>query len=898
MMVNENVNMVADTKKFMDALDSFYGLEPKRIYDFLLLFYFAKEGTLSYVENLLPEEQHDLVFVREECNDELSDFWQIWKDLRETENTLSPEMKNLMNEAKDDVSCKNLYLKLLRTSHKACSWVFNRAIVADFKDSEDKDEIIEIITSLNCSYSVKQESDGYEPNVTDLKHIVDELSSISKDWYCSYVDLAFKEILRAIQKQKYAPENLGSYSHDLAKFVANLLNVQQGSVYDPFAGDGFLGTNLNDSVSYVGKVTCYEMKPIAKLNLLLHSKNSRSIDYCIPQSAWEGKGFDYTVMLPLFPREPQKRMQAYNLYDFLHLDKKPKNMLVVAAESCKKKSVSVHFLSVCFSHEGASLIKPLIDRDLLETVVLFPNNVLDGTYVQPLIFVTNKEKQKKGVVRMVDASHCFKELSFYDKQFDMNWAVNLCMSNEDNKYVAEIPTSEVIDNKYMVYPLYYLNSKVECEYGKKLVSLGECLVQLPIKYSNNKEGLFFSFNRRNYNAAEYFIKAEELQVRKMDDSKFRVVTENCLLWTKFIKQFAYLETQGKDVFVRPNFRAFKVNEEVINPQYLLSELYKDYFTNQLDRFGKSIIGGHGVYMSVDDFLSCKIQVPMSKLEQDQAVLHEQSELLEERAVSLETTYQKKFDDFVLGQRQRKHAVAQVLNEILPTVQNIKDFIDCNNTVSKDSVVSQRSGKKLHEYLSVLLEQTSKVISMVDQFTSPDTYAPAEKVDLYEFLPAYVKSKDVNEICSIYFCPDINDLRTPNYPFWLPGDWQADENAHCFVNTSTKDLTQMLDNLIENAKTYGFVNRKSVDNEIMIAIYSKPYGAKNMACIKIANNGELVSKDIDLNKLFTWGIGKHTGIGCWQVKDIAEHFGGSVAYDELLQSPYPCVFSIYLPLIEE
>ena len=85
---------------------------------------------------------------------------------------------------------------------------------------------------------------------------------------------------------------------------------------------------------------------------------------------------------------------------------------------------------------------------------------------------------------------------------------------------------------------------------------------------------------------------------------------------------------------------------------------------------------------------------------------------------------------------------------------------------------------------------------------------------------------------------------------------------------------------------------------MIAVSSNPYGTKGMACIQVANNGELVSKSIDLNKLFTWGIGKHTGIGCWQVKDIAEHFGGSVAYEELLQSPYPCVFRINLPLIEE
>lgn len=48
---------------------------------------------------------------------------------------------------------------------------------------------------------------------------------------------------------------------------------------------------------------------------------------------------------------------------------------------------------------------------------------------------------------------------------------------------------------------------------------------------------------------------------------------------------------------------------------------------------------------------------------------------------------------------------------------------------------------------MLVEQTNKVIGMVDRFTQ-EAYAPAEKVDLYDFLPSYVKSKDVNEICSI------------------------------------------------------------------------------------------------------------------------------------------------------
>ena len=897
MMVNENVNMVAETRKFMDALDSYYSLEPLRIYDFLLFFYFAKKGTLRYVENLLPEEQHDLVFAKEECDDDLSDFWQMWNELKDSENSLSPKMKNLMREAKNEVSCKNLYLRLLRESNKETSWTFNRAIVADFSDDDDKDEIKGIINSFNPLQSEMQESGCYELTLIDLKYIIDGLTSISKAWYSANVDFAFNEILRAIQKQKQAPKEMGSYSHELAKFVAKLLNVKQGSLYEPFAGDGFLGTLLDDSVSYKGKVICYDMKPIAKLNLLLHSKNSRSVEYN-PLSAWHEKQYDNIVMLPILSREPLKRLQAYNLYDFQHLEDEPKNMLIVAAESCNQKSVSVHFPSVCFSKEGVSLIKPLIDKDLMETVVLLPSNVLDGTYVQPLVFVTNKNKQRKGIVRFVDASHCFEEMSFAVKNFDMDSAVNLCLSNNNGKHVVDVPTSEVIDSKYIVYPLYYLNTKVECEDGKKLMPLNLCLKKLTTKYAAEKEGLFFSFNRRNSNAAEYIVKAEELQVRNMEGSQLRVVAENCLLWTKFIKQFAYLETNSKPVFVRPNFKAFKVNEEIITPQYLLSELYKESFVEQLDRFGKSTFGGHGAFMSVDEFLSCKIQVPMSKLEQEKAVLDEQSFLLGERAASLEAAYQEKFEDFVLGQRQRKHAVAQVLNEIMPTVQNIKDFIDNNESVSKDSVVSQRSGKKLGEYLSVLVEQTNKVIGMVDRFTSQDTYAQAEKVDLYDFLPSYVRSKEVNEICSIYFSPDVKDLIVPNYPICFPEDWKIDENAHCFVYISKKDLTQMLDNLIDNAKVYGFGGRKEYGNEIMIAVSSNPYGAKGMACIQVANNGELVSKGIDLNKLFTWGIGKHTGIGCWQVKDIAEHFGGSVAYEELLQSPYPCVFRINLPLIEE
>lgn len=84
-----------------------------------------------------------------------------------------------------------------------------------------------------------QESGSYELTLTDLKDIIEGLTSISKDWFETNLDFAFNEILKAIQRQKQAPKNLGSYSHELAKFVIELLNVKQGSLYEPFAADGF-----------------------------------------------------------------------------------------------------------------------------------------------------------------------------------------------------------------------------------------------------------------------------------------------------------------------------------------------------------------------------------------------------------------------------------------------------------------------------------------------------------------------------------------------------------------------------------------------------------------------------------------------------------------------------------
>lgn len=130
-----------------------------------------------------------------------------------------------------------------------------------------------------------------------------------------------------------------------------------------------------------------------------------------------------------------------------------------------------------------------------------------------------------------------------------------------------------------------------------------------------------------------------------------------------------------------------------------------------------------------------------------------------------------------------------------------------------------------------------------------------------------------------------------------------------VKISKKDLTQMLDNLITNAVKYGVTDEieqkygtkdvRRKDFLIRIETFAI-HDEKDPVVIRVSNNGEAVSKSIPLDKLFTWGIGRGTGIGCWQVKEIAEHFGGSVSYKEYPEDldGFVCEFTIVLPLFEE
>lgn len=110
---------------------------------------------------------------------------------------------------------------------------------------------------------------------------------------------------------------------------------------------------------------------------------------------------------------------------------------------------------------------------------------------------------------------------------------------------------------------------------------------------------------------------------------------------------------------------------------------------------------------------------------------------------------------------------------------------------------------------------------------------------------------------------------------------------------------MFENLCTNASKYGFINPDRKDYAIRITISNTVVDNTPMVRLVIDNNGAPLPKGMSAKKMFTWGVGKGTGIGTWQARHIIEHFGGNITFHQKESDDgFNVGFEIVLPLVVE
>lgn len=843
-MTFEKKDMSNETERFNNALDLFFGMNPAKRYWILLALYFAKNKKLQAIDNY-----------------EGNDFVMASMSIEQIGHLNVVEEWNLKGiKSRSIVAIVDKRLKLtINEINKCFELDANRLVYSIF----NQDITFGRFNQMESTYLVE---------------VAEVLIGISQSWYESNINWAFLSILRRAKQIDRLEKDSFYQPEELTQLMIELLGAKDGIVYNPYAGSCLFGTALSTNCRYYAQEPSLDYA-IGKINLLLHNRTNAECVQQDPQKNWKGDiGFDYMVSAPPFgvrcDNEYRKVETAY---------------LFRSAYEVRHKAIGVYPSSICFDsllYSANTSIRSLVENDRIEAVILLANKIFPETLIEPVIIIVNNDKMHKHAIRFVDASDCF-ESNGRENKLAVDKILSLCNSDGDRSRLVEI--SEIESNNFKIYPKLYFKKYFEVPNGMKVLHLRDVLTPIRFRKPIGEKGRFLTFATKNNINANGIIKADDLVIRSIDGLHFRLVNEDCLIIRRE-RRFAakYLLTNGEDVYMLPQYRPFSVNRYLIDPLYLVSEFSREYFLEQLARYGTGIGGPR---ISFDELMDLKILVPSHREQQ----IKRSFDAIERNLETLESQklaeYKNRMDSFILNQRQRKHAVSQVLNEIIPSMDNIESFILDNDTVSKDSVISRRFGTTLGTYLATVRKQLDKIASMVDNFTSQEQYGEPEVVRVENFLKEYCSSKRALNINVVYT------------------HHSEDEEIEQEVKISKKDLTQMLDNLVTNAVKYGVTDEieqkynatdvRRKDFLIRIETFAI-HDEKDPVVIRVSNNGEAVSKSISLDKLFTWGIGRGSGIGCWQVKEIAEHFGGSVSYKEYPEDPdgFVCEFRIVLPLNEE
>ena len=410
---------------------------------------------------------------------------------------------------------------------------------------------------------------------------------------------------------------------------------------------------------------------------------------------------------------------------------------------------------------------------------------------------------------------------------------------------------------------------------------------------NETEGKVITINNLSKDYQLPYIDSTTLE-SKVVNPNYKILDRKSLLVSSLneLKPSLYIPKEDETLYLSPNVMAFFLNEKKIVPEYLIGELSKGYVKEQLriKVMGTTI---HRIKRS--DILSLRILVPNVKdfLNKEKSIVEEQkAAFLEKIGVELAELKDNRHDEFVRMLRQRKHRIQQVMNEFGPAFALLDKCRLKNGGVLKDSdIVASRTGETVDSYFAKLNKIVAKVEDLVTNLVDKVHWGPSTIVNI----DAFVDNIPQLHLSDKY---DIQTHHQHDVEIYEEGE-TADLNEDRFININEEDLAILFDNIIANAAKWGFTDLVRRDYRILIDVSDAVLGSQTAVRICVSNNGEPIHPSVDRKRFFEWGYGSGTGIGTWQLKDIVEHYGGTIKLNEYPDeiSGFQTEYEIIIPLAD-
>ena len=308
MMTKESMTFAEETKKFNQAVDLFFGMNPEKRLWILLMLYLGKERSLHLVDNT----EFEIYAKNKSCQES---YWHVMAKL---------SIDDINSQAK-----KEQWLK---------EGVSKRFIWADKPNSLDC-TLDELVYGLDIDSNNLEQSNDAHNNIFNrrqwepiyLMEIAETFISLSDEWYKEKALWAFDYILKKIQKTYGMQSGLFYQPDEVTSLVGKLLNAQKGTVYNPYAGTAsYLGI-IGDNCTYIGQEFFHLSAYVSKLYILINGKKNATIEKRIPDSTLENPNsvYDYVVSTPPFGlRIPNSEYRTSDIHYLTHSSRITRNKSV------------------------------------------------------------------------------------------------------------------------------------------------------------------------------------------------------------------------------------------------------------------------------------------------------------------------------------------------------------------------------------------------------------------------------------------------------------------------------------------------------------------------------------------------------------------------------------------
>lgn len=692
---------------------------------------------------------------------------------------------------------------------------------------------------------------------------------------------------------------------EITKLIMNLANLQEeGIVFNPFAGLASYSIFLNEDQSYNGQEYNARTWALGKLRIMAHDNLFNEV-YAQENSLknWpEDVLFDLIVSTPPFklpvPRYLNSTLtgEPYGTVESFLIDKG------IHSLSNNGQLIVVLPLSFLFSTgRQGSFKENLIKNHLIDTIVLLPSGLFSNTNIPVCIVVFKVISHRTGFVRFVDGSTFFTEEGPRKKTLNYIALNELIRKDVENEFLRFVSDSEIHRNDFDLSVGRYFLKEIQ---GQKLSNFTSIIRGSIIP--QNSEMKIVQIRNLKEDVFNGVLKSNEIEVSLVKRPGFRLIQESCILlatrWNTL--KPTYFEYTGEPIVISEAIVALRLNENIVDPTFLIIEFSADYVKEQLDAYR---IGSIQPMLRKNDLQNILFQLP--SLSEQRAKVSGINEL-SSRLKKIETDKENLLSGFKKEETESSTSLSHILGKPLLSIGSSIEIIQ--NSLSKldpnwkEIMISEHRQFKMSDAFESIVKNVKYIQELADENTSLVSVSKFEltEVNFLKFLSQYVKNEKKSLNHNIELVLDVHD------------DVREQMDNHIIIKGNEQKLRIVFNNLIDNAKNHAFIDNYK---EYKINIEVLPYtgnelkaskleydidGRKSYVEIKVSNTGKPFPKDFTLNdyvrKNFAAGKTRNKGLGGYEVNEILKvHNEGKKALNlisSLENQEYSSTISFIIPVI--